>query len=65
MTSQTLNYTPVAVGIVILYIGVTWIWARKWFDGPRKAIELERAGVPIEEQDKEAELLSATAVKRD
>lgn len=35
--SQTLNYTPVAVGIVAVGTLSTWfLWARKWFVGPRK-----------------------------
>ncbi|BGP16844.1 hypothetical protein JCM10213_003336 [Rhodosporidiobolus nylandii] len=34
--SQTLNYCPVAVGIVLLYIFASWfLSARKWFTGPR------------------------------
>ena len=48
MTSQTLNYTPVAVGIVLFGTLSTWLlWARKWFTGPRRQIELEQAGVDI------------------
>ncbi|GAA6044206.1 hypothetical protein JCM8097_004672 [Rhodosporidiobolus ruineniae] len=35
ITDQTLNYTPVAVGIVLVYVSVSWVlWARKWFKGP-------------------------------
>ncbi|EMC95044.1 hypothetical protein BAUCODRAFT_73125 [Baudoinia panamericana UAMH 10762] len=35
VTSQTLNYTPVAVGIVALWAFGTWfLSARKWFTGP-------------------------------
>jgi hypothetical protein len=47
VNSQTLNYTPVAVGIVIALTLGSWIWARTWFTGPRRQIELERAGVDI------------------
>jgi predicted permease len=43
--SQTLNYTPVAVGIVIVLIGGSWLWARTWFTGPRRQVILESAGV--------------------
>lgn len=47
--SQTLNYTPVAVGIVILWILLTWFpWARTWFTGPIRQIEAEAAGIDIE-----------------
>lgn len=47
VNSQTLNYTPVAVGIVLVGILGSWIWARTWFTGPRRQIELEAAGVDI------------------
>jgi hypothetical protein len=47
--SQTLNYTPVAVGIVLVLVLGSWIWARIWFTGPRRQIELERAGVNIDD----------------
>lgn len=34
--SQTLNYTPIALGIVATYIVVSWFaFARKTFHGPR------------------------------
>ncbi|GAA5929094.1 uncharacterized protein JCM15063_004048 [Sporobolomyces koalae] len=34
--SQTLNYTPIVVGIVLLYIVVSWFaFARRTFHGPR------------------------------
>lgn len=42
VTSQTLNYSPVAVGIVFTYaVGFWLISARKWFTGPIKQIEGE------------------------
>ena len=47
VTSQTLNYTPVAVGIVLVLVLGSWIWARNWFTGPRRQIELEQVGVDI------------------
>ncbi|KAI0429477.1 amino acid/polyamine transporter I [Xylaria sp. FL1042] len=35
VTSQTLNYTVVAVGIIAIGAIGTWVlWARKWFTGP-------------------------------
>ena len=35
---QTLNYTVVAVGIITLWTFGSWfLWARKWFTGPRLA----------------------------
>jgi hypothetical protein len=48
VTSQTVNYTPVAVGIVgIFSLGVWFAWAHRWFVGPIRQIELEAAGVDI------------------
>ncbi|GAA6010314.1 hypothetical protein JCM11491_006263 [Sporobolomyces phaffii] len=36
VTSQTLNYTPIALGTVAAYIAVSWFaFARKTFHGPR------------------------------
>ena len=40
MDSQTLNYSIVAVGVVISYSFGFWVLsARKWFTGPVKQIE--------------------------
>jgi hypothetical protein len=51
VTSQTLNYTPVAVGIVLVLSLAAWIlWAHRWFTGPRRQVELEQAGISVEEQ---------------
>jgi amino acid transporter len=49
VTSQTLNYTIVAVGIIAVGSNVVWlITARKWFVGPQREIqEAERLGVDI------------------
>jgi len=50
VTSQTLNYTVVAVGIVALYAFGSWfLWARKWFTGPIRQIEAEALGLDIDE----------------
>jgi len=36
ITWHNFNYTPVAVGVVLLYSGIYWlVSARKWFTGPR------------------------------
>lgn len=49
-TDQTLNYTPVAVGIVGLWAFGSWfLWARKWFTGPIRQIEAERLGINVSE----------------
>jgi len=49
VNSQTLNYTPVAVGIVALWAFGSWfLWAKRWFTGPIRQIEAEAAGVDIE-----------------
>ncbi|KAL1996010.1 hypothetical protein VTN49DRAFT_545 [Thermomyces lanuginosus] len=43
VTSQTLNYTPVAVGVVAVgTLGSWFLWARRWFTGPIRQIELEQ-----------------------
>jgi amino acid transporter len=45
VTTQTLNYTAVAVGIVALYTFGSWyLWAHRWFKGPRLAA-LEEASL--------------------
>ncbi|KAK0335371.1 polyamine transporter tpo5 [Friedmanniomyces endolithicus] len=50
VTSQTLNYTPVAVGIVGLWTFGSWyLFARKYFTGPIRQIQAEEAGVDIDE----------------
>ncbi|KAF4625925.1 hypothetical protein G7Y89_g12237 [Cudoniella acicularis] len=51
VSSQTLNYTVVAVGIIAIgSMGVWIITARKWFVGPLKEVkEAERLGVDLEE----------------
>lgn len=51
MTSQTINYTVVAVGIIAIGSLSTWLlWAHRWFEGPLKELqEAERLGVdPLE-----------------
>lgn len=47
VTSQTLNYTVVAVGIIAIFSLTSWLlWAHRWFEGPVKEIqEAERLGV--------------------
>lgn len=51
VTDQTLNYTVVAVGIIAIGAGGTWIfWARKWFTGPAaEIVEAMRLGVDATE----------------
>lgn len=50
VTSQTLNYTVVAVGIIAVFSLTSWIvWAHRWFVGPVREIEAERQGVDISE----------------
>jgi hypothetical protein len=45
-----LNYTPVAVGIVLIFVLVSWFaWAHTWFTGPIRQIEAERQGIAIDE----------------
>ncbi|KAK3388263.1 amino acid permease-domain-containing protein [Sordaria brevicollis] len=52
VTSQTLNYTVVAVGVITLGAVGSWmVWARRWFTGPeaREVAEAMRVGVDITE----------------
>ncbi|KAJ6541982.1 APC amino acid permease [Mycena vulgaris] len=50
VNSQTLNYSIVAVGIVIFYsVGFWLISARKWFAGPVKQIAAEEMGINVME----------------
>ncbi|EIN06876.1 APC amino acid permease [Punctularia strigosozonata HHB-11173 SS5] len=51
VSSQTLNYSIVAVGIVITYSMGFWLLsARKWFIGPVKQIEGEAKGIDVVDQ---------------
>ncbi|KAI0268565.1 APC amino acid permease [Russula aff. rugulosa BPL654] len=48
VNSQTLNYAPVAVGIVISYaLGFWAISARRWFAGPINQIAEEEMGISV------------------
>lgn len=50
MTVQSLNYTPVAVGIVCVWAFGSWfLWARRWFTGPIRQIQAEELGIDINE----------------
>jgi hypothetical protein len=50
VSSQTLNYTPAAVGIVAVWtFGLWFLTARKWFTGPIRQIAAEEAGLDIDE----------------
>jgi hypothetical protein len=53
VTDQTLNYTVVAVGIIALGAGGTWvIWAHRWFISPVAEIaETMRLGVDVSEPE--------------
>lgn len=49
VTSQTLNYAPVAVAIVVAYsLGFWFVSARKWFAGPVKQIDQDPAAVDVD-----------------
>ncbi|KAI0251622.1 APC amino acid permease [Lactifluus subvellereus] len=48
VSAQTLNYAPVAVGIVVAYaLGFWLLSARTWFTGPVKQIAAEEMGIDI------------------
>jgi amino acid transporter len=65
VTSQTLNYTVVAVGIIAIFSFGSWfLWAHRWFVGPVREILQEAAALGIDikapgELDKEAEMNAA------
>ncbi|OQO08580.1 hypothetical protein B0A48_06450 [Cryoendolithus antarcticus] len=49
VTSQTVNYSCVAVGIVGIFAMGSWfLWAHKWFTGPIRQIEAEALGIDID-----------------
>ncbi|AEO63840.1 uncharacterized protein THITE_2085353 [Thermothielavioides terrestris NRRL 8126] len=51
VTSQTFNYTAVAVGIVAVFAIGSWVvWAHRWFTGPSAEVsEAMRLGIDITE----------------
>jgi hypothetical protein len=51
VTSQTLNYTVVAVGIIGLGSILSWVvWAHRWFTGPAEEVtQAMRMGVDLSE----------------
>jgi len=52
VNSKTLNYAPVAVGIVLSYaLGLWALSARKWFTGPVKQIAEEGIGFDTEKPE--------------
>jgi amino acid transporter len=53
VNSQTLNYSVVAVGIVLIYsVGFWLISARKWYTGPIRQIQEEQMGISVAETRK-------------
>jgi hypothetical protein len=79
VTSQTLNYTVVAVGIIAIFSLSAWVVsARKWFVGPVREIEeaqalgvdllepgaLERAEADAEAAKEKHELDSQAVVEK-
>lgn len=57
VTSQTLNYTPVAVGIVGAWAFGSWfLWARRWFTGPVRQIEAAQTRINIGEPNESKEV---------
>ena len=51
VTSQTFNYTAVAVGILAIFALGSWVlWAHRWFTGPSAEVtEAMRLGIDITE----------------
>jgi hypothetical protein len=49
---QSLNYAPIAVGVVLLVSGGWWVCgAHKWFDGPRRNVDEAEDPSPAGLQD--------------
>jgi amino acid transporter len=70
VTSQTLNYTVVAVGIIAVGATVAWVfWARRWFTGPAAEVaEALRLGVDLTEPgalEQKEKVTQATGVVRE
>lgn len=56
VTSQTVNYTAVAVGILALWSFGSWfLWAKDWFKGPGVRVQ-EQLGRKSEEEESEKEM---------
>jgi amino acid transporter len=48
---KTANYAPVALGVVIVAVGVWWlVSARHWFTGPTRNIEMDELGRVTDDQ---------------
>lgn len=69
--TQTLNYTPVAVGIIFAGAMISWVlFARKTFKGPLATIALEnrdvleRQGIDAEQVKREKEQKSKVKIER-
>ena len=55
VNSQTLDYTPVAVGIIGFWCMASWsLGARKWFVGPIRQVEAEVAGINVDDPEEMA-----------
>src|ERR1022692_2294334 len=60
ITWHDFNYTPVAVGVVLLYAGIFWlVSARKWFKGPRPQGDETR----LEEIERELQVIESLEVE--
>ncbi|CCC13422.1 unnamed protein product [Sordaria macrospora k-hell] len=71
VTSQTLNYTVVAVGIIAVGAIGSWVvWARRWFTGPAAEVaEAMRLGIDVTEpgalERKEKEALEGARMENE
>lgn len=64
VNSQTLNYTPIAVGIILLFTLSSWfLWARKWFTGPIRHMLEEENVLGEEAREQAREVLAETDKK--
>ena len=66
VTSQTLNYTPVAVGIIAVGAFGSWfLWAKNWFTGPIKQVEAELSGIPVVDEPGSLEEAESAGIIKD
>jgi hypothetical protein len=57
VTSQTVNYTAVAVGILALWsLGSWYLWAKHWFKGPCARVHEEMGGTQSEQGESEKDV---------
>ena len=66
VNSQTVNYTAAAVGIIALWIVLSWVtFAKRTFTGPVKQIEAEAAGLDLNDPEEYEKVEAAERMKKE